>query len=185
MPELTIQRLNIELAGNLINPQTGAGESGSTASLEIAELIAIAFANGTGAGQANAIWPSKGRTIVSTEDEVIDLFDFGSIDIGAGPGLDPLSQPLTLATIVGLVIYNRPTSAGNLLVGGEASAAAWNSPFNGDDEAKLVLHPGSPLLLASPTTGYAVADTSNHLLELAAPAGNVTYDIFVIGRETT
>lgn len=133
--------------------------------------------------KANRIWESKGRVIASAASEDIDVYDFGSIDIGAGAGLDALGQALALAKIVLVLIRNRATSVGTLLVGGKATTAAWNSPFNADDDALTPVLPGGVLLWYAPSlAGYAVADTTNHLLKMAASGGDVTYDITIIGR---
>lgn len=177
--------LRLSLEGSYTNPQSEAGESGGTPGMSIAKSVLQSITNGTGANQADAYWQSEGRTLTSGNDEDIDLYDFGALDIGAGAGLDPLGQALTLADVVILLVVNRDTSTGTLLVGAEGSGAAWNSPFNGDDEAALALPPGGFALLGAPgATAFPVADTSNHLLTLAASGGDCTYDIYIIGRDS-
>lgn len=181
--------VRVELKGTYTDSQTGAGETGQVASIPIETLInSGAFAtltDGVGANQADKWWASEGRALVTETDEDIDLFDFGSLNTGAGAGLDALGQALSLADIVAILVRNRSTSAGNLLVGGEGSTAAWNSLFNADDEAKIVLPPGAIFLACSPSnTAWAVADSSNHLLTMGAPAGAVTYDIYLLGRDS-
>jgi hypothetical protein len=142
------------------------------------------LASGTGANQADRIWLDKDRTLISGGTENIDLYDLGSIDIGAGAGRDELGQAVTIAEIVALYIENLTSSTGSLIIGGEGSGATWNSPFNASDSAKLgPLPPGGILLLFAPTDpAWAVADSTNHLLKIEASGGAVTYHIGFLGR---
>ncbi len=141
--------------------------------------------DGTGANQADKYWESLGRTLAQSGTEDIDLYDFGTIDIGGGAGKDPGGQAYALAEICVLLVYNRTTSVGSLLVGGKSTTAAWNAPFNADDDATVgPIGPGGLLLLSDfNAAAFAVADTSNHLLKVAeAGNGAVTYDIHILGR---
>lgn len=146
---------------------------------------AVTFtASGTGAGQADRFWQSTGRTLTSGGSEDIDVYDLGSLDIsGAGAGRDANGQVWTVAEIAGMLVYNRPTSAGNLLIGGKATAAAWSTWLNANDDAELTLPPSGIFLIASTNDpAWAVADTSNHLLTMLASGGAVTYDVYLLGR---
>jgi hypothetical protein len=141
-------------------------------------------ASGTGSGQADRFWQSTARTLTSASSEDLDLYDLGSLDVsGAGAGRDALGQLWTVAEIAGLLVYNRSTSAGNLLVGGNGTAAAWNSWMNANDDSEITLPPSGILLLASTNDpAWAVADSSNHLLRFLASGGAVTYDVYLLGR---
>lgn len=141
-------------------------------------------ASGTGAGQADRFWQSTGRTLTSGGSEDLDVYDLASLDIsGAGAGRDALGQVWTVAEIAGILVYNRPTSAGDLLIGGKGTAAAWSIWLNNNDDAELTLKPSGIFLLASTNDpAWAVADTSNHLLTMLASGGAVTYDIYLLGR---
>lgn len=164
--------------------QTGAGTSENNPRAAAAESIIQEFANGVGADQAQRLWQSEGRVLAAAASETIDLYDFGALDIGGGAGKDQLGQALALSGIKGLVIWNLGTdpSPGNLIIGGEGSAAAWNSLFNGSDTATQVIQPGGLFVFIAPTAaGYAVADATNHLFKLAADGGDVTYNIRVYG----
>lgn len=144
-----------------------------------------ALSDGTSADQADRGWRDTGRTILSGASENIDMFDVGGIDIsGAGPGRDGTGLTVSIAELVGLLIKNRTTSAGDLVIGGEGSGAAFNSFFNGSDTA--VLGPFGPggicMLFNHVDPAWLVADTTNHLLKIAAVGGNITYDIAWIAR---
>lgn len=142
------------------------------------------LSSGTTADKADRFWYDSGRTITSASSEDIDVYDLGSIDLGAGAGKDALGQTWTVAEIVALIVVNETASAGSLLVGGKSATTAWNSPFGGsDDDAFIELKPGGSLILFAPSDpAYAVADTTNHLLKMAASGGNVTYAIGLLGR---
>ncbi len=172
-------RVSIGLSAVLQNVLTNSLGT-AVASMDFSNTLSIT--DGTTSDKADKVWASTGRTLSGAADETIDVYDFGSLDIGAGAGKDPLSGALALAEIVALVIYNRPTSTGTLTIGADGTTAAWNSIFNGDDEAALTLKPGGVFAITCPPDpAYAVADTTNHLLKLASSA-NLTYDIYIIGR---
>lgn len=140
--------------------------------LTLAELT-----NGTGANQANTIWHDR-RTLASAASDTIDLYDFG----GGTPS--PLGTVIANAAIKFIYIKNRSATATDVLtIGNDSTTAAWNSFFNASDTNAITLRGGASLLIAAPdASGYAVADTTNHLLKiLNSGAGSVDYDIVVIG----
>jgi len=169
--------------GSYTDTQTGAGESGEIVSAKFGEQNSVTFTGGTGANQANRVWPSENRILSTSASELIDVYDFGTLDIGSGAGKDQHGGSLALTGIKGFYVKNRSTSAGNLLVGGEGTTAAWNSLFNGSDTALISLPPGAIVMITNPSSaGYAVADTTNHLLKIAADSGGaVAYDIAIVG----
>lgn len=169
--------------GSYVLVQEAVADSQANPAVRVGSQISKAFTNGTGINQVQRWWQSEGRVLGAGADEDIDVFDFGTIDIGAGAGLDQLGQSLALTGAKILVVENTVVSAGGtLVVGGEGSAAAWNSPFAGSDTATITLEQGGVLALVAPTAaGYAIADTSNHLLTIAAPGATATYNIYIGG----
>lgn len=161
----------LNLSWTFINPidLTTPRDAGALA-LTLAELT-----NGTGANAANTIWHDQ-RTLTTATSENIDVYDFG----GGTPS--PLGTAIANAKVAVCLIQNTH-AADSLTVGGESSTAAWNSPFGASDTATMTIPAGGTLLLVAPSaTGYAVADTSNHLLKISNPGANsVTYKIVVIG----
>ena len=138
---------------------------------------------GTAVDKADRAWCDESRALSSGSSENLDMFDLASFDIGAGAGRTALGQTLSLVEIVAVAITNLSTSAGSLVVGGEGSAATWNSLFNGSDTATLIFPPGGGALFVCPNDpAWAVADTSNHLLKFAASGGAVTYSVAFLGR---
>lgn len=133
------------------------------------------LANGTGANQVNTLWHDQ-RTLATATAENIDMFDFG----GGTPS--PLGTAIANASVKVLLIQNTHATDA-LTIGGEGSGAAWNSPFGASDTATVSLPAGGTLLLIAPTAaGFAVADTTNHLLKINNPGANsVTYKIVALG----
>lgn len=155
--------------------------SKAKASLNLEPVLALT--DGTSAGQADKIIKAAGQTLTSTTTD-IDVYDLGSLDMGSGAGRDNLGQTVALAEVVVVLIYVHSTSTGTLIVGGNGTAAAWNTPFNGSDTATIGPFPaGSIVMLATRNAaGFAVTDSSNHLLRLEASGGTVNYDLVIIGR---
>jgi|SRR6056300_1053649 hypothetical protein len=154
-----------------------------TVSLQQGRASTYTFTSGTTDSEFNRLWESKARAITSGNNEDIDVYDLGTLDIGAGAGLDALGQSWAIAEICGIHITNRSTSVGSLVVGGNGTTAAWNSIFNGDDDAVTILPPNCEMaLFTASDPAWAVADTSNHLLRIAASGGDVTYDITILAR---
>lgn len=155
--------------------------AGVTISGQLAQLAAaIAFTeNGTTAGKADRVKLNKAaaQTISSGGNVDLDMYDFANWPTTT----DPLRNTITFAEVVALVIIN--VGPGDLIVGGNGTAAAWQAPFAADDTFKLTVRAGGFFALGAPgDPAYAVADSSNHLLRLAASGGDATYQIMALGR---
>ena len=174
-------KLGVTLSGAASNLLVDGNEPNGTAAFNLSNVISKQLSNGIAAAQVDRIWQDLGRTL-AVGTEVIDLYDFAAQDIGAGVGLDPLGQALALEEIA-LIMINNKSATGTLLVGGEGSTAAFNALFNGVDTSVLTIPPLGMLLLAVESKpGYDVEDAANHLLQLEAVGGTVTYDIIIAGR---
>ncbi len=173
----TIKASIIATFSNDLTNSTGTGN------IPLNFSFSLSTTDGTASDKADKVWPSKARSLSGATSETIDVFDFGAIDIGTGAGEGPLGNAITLAEIVAVIIENNSTSTGNLTIGGDGTAAAWNSIFNASDTAELgPLPPGGFFIIgAGADPAFAVADTSNHLLKMASSA-TLTYDILIIGR---
>jgi len=168
--------LEAQLYANLIWTFTNAQDLTTPQDKGSLALTLGNLTNGVGANQANTIWHDT-RTLLTTASESLDLYDIGG-------ATTPLGTAIANAAIKFLYIRNKSsTSADVLTIGGEGTGAAWNTLFNGSDDNKITLRGGGYLILADPSaTGYAVADSTNHLLKIENPGGNsVSYDIVVIG----
>lgn len=138
------------------------------------------LANGTSANQFDRAWLAKDRVINSASSEDIDMYDLASFDIGGGAGKDALGIAFTNVELVGLLIISSTASVGTLQVGAKNTAAAFNSLFHvtgtADDTAGTYVYPGGFVQWFNPNNpAFVIADSSNHLLKMAASGGNVTY----------
>ena len=167
--------LTATMVGTLTNASTTAADN-------FTHTASATFGNGVGANAAQRYWSSTGRTLTAAQAEDIDMYDMGSIDVGAGAGLDSLGQALALTGIKGLYVKNHSDSAGALLVGNKNATTCWNTLFNGSDTAEIILAPGASFIFSDPTAaGLAVADTTNHLLTMTDAGSGCTYDVAFIG----
>lgn len=151
----------------------------SKATDPLAVNIAMSFADGVLANTFNRVFADT-RTLASGANERISMYNFGG-----APITDPVGQALTLSRVVLLLIKNKNTTAGNkLVIGNDATSAAWVSPFTANTDT-LAIEPGGLLLLVAPSlAAYPVANTTNHLLKiLNAGSGSVDYDIVVFGSQ--
>lgn len=189
MPTLTLSAISLQakLLATLANA-IDAVAAGATAAQGFTWSPATAFSTGTGANQADRVWCDTARLLSSGASENVDLYDLAAFDIGAGAGKDALGQAMTNAELVALLIANKSTSAGNLLIGGEGSAAAFQSIFHVSGTASDTagfgpLKPGGCFFaVCPPDPAWAITDAANHLLKIAASGGDVSYDIGFLAR---
>lgn len=161
------------------------GASGITpqASMGVAWSPTTKLANGTGANQATRFWQSTGRTLTGATSETINLYSFAGIDIGGGAGNGPLGGALALTEIVGIFIHNQDVSVGNLTLFGEGSANAWTPVVSSNAVTVGPFKPGAVFEIFEPLQpAWVVGNANNNLLKIASSA-NVTYDIYVLGRQ--
>jgi hypothetical protein len=85
---------------------------------------------------------------------------------------------IPLARVKAILVINKNTAGGYLLVGG-AEADEWDAPFGASGDTVKVM-PGSPLLLANAGEGWPV-ELGQSALRIAAADGNVTFDCAVLG----
>ena len=130
--------------------------------------------DGNGDNQAEAVWHAESQTLLDAASTTLDLTSLARTILGD-------AHTVTFLTVKAVLIVNRSTSGGELLVGG-AAADEWSEPFGADGD-RLVVPLDSPALLANRKDGWDV-DASNKNLRLAASGGNVTYSIAIIGTTT-
>ena len=156
-----------------------------TDTIQTAELVAsggsdktLSITNGTSANQADRFIQDKARALTSGNNEDLDVFDLAVFD----QTTDVIGNTTTFAEIVGLLLINSSSSAGSLVAGNKNTAAAWSTLFNGDTDS-IILPPDSFFCIATRATlAWTVTDSSSHILRIAASGGNITYDIFLLGR---
>lgn len=143
--------------------------------------------------QANRGWEYS-ATILSGANLVIDLFDLGSLDAGAGAGKDPLGQAFALDEIVCIAIMNESVSVSTtsdsdsdtlpcLEIEPDASAG-WTPIGSHTNATGGALQSGGVLCkMQIEETAFVVTDGVSHRIKLTANGGDVDFKIIVIGRE--
>lgn len=124
--------------------------------------------SGTGLGQADVIF-SDTRSTAGTD----------SLDMIGGGLLDNLGNVWAPARIKGIIVVAAAANTGNVLFRRPATNGV---PFFTAAADEVPIHPGGIVVILAPSAaGYVVTTATADLIELAASAGTVTYDIYIIG----
>lgn len=124
--------------------------------------------SGTGLGQADVIF-SDTRSTAATD----------SLDMIGGGLLDNLGNVWAPARIKAIIVVAAAANPGNVLL---RRPAANGVPFFTAAADEAPIHPGGIFVLIAPSAaGYPVTTATADLIDLAAGAGTVTYDIYLIG----
>lgn len=171
-------KVTISMLGTIVN--TLDGEIAAQAQIG-GSVLSTTFKNGVNANQFNRGFDIKDREISSGNNEVVDLYDLGSIDVGSGAGRDPVGQALAIEEIASILIM-QTGGAGRLEVEPDATNG-WNQLGSHTVSAGTALHNGGALFKSVPSTeGMDVADASAHRIKLTANGGDVTYRMIVFAR---
>ncbi|MBX7164809.1 MAG: hypothetical protein K1X74_00550 [Pirellulales bacterium] len=136
--------------------------------------FAMTMAHGTGAGQVEKLWHDE-RTIAAGAHDDLVLSNLATTMFGA-------AAAQVLAAVKALLLVNLATAAGDDLLVGGAASDPFTAPWNGSSTAQVVLPAGAPLLMAHPSTGWAVAAGAADVLRIAnATAGPIAYRVVVLG----
>lgn len=106
----------------------------------------------------------------------IDLYDLGTLDIGAGPGRDNLGQTWAQSKVHSFYLSNLSASAGTLRVDQAGlGSTAWSSVLGSN--AVVDLSPGSCLAFDLGEAGVDIADVTNHVVRLSAQTDDVMLNL--------
>ncbi len=134
--------------------------------------VATAYANGTGANQANQVWTDE-RTLADAASETLDL---------AGSLVDEFGGTVTFTAIKAFLIQNESADAFLLFEPGDTNG--FTGPF-ADASDQLKIPPGGCLLLTNPTAaGWAVTAGTGDIIKLShdgTGSNTLTYKIAIIG----
>ena len=159
------------------------GDSTAAPSVTVGDVLTQTFTTGTSANQINRCYSNKAIDISSGANEDIDVYDFGTLDAGAGAAADALGQTVSLVEVCFIAVHNHSSVTGVAVVGGLNTGAAFNTPFAASDAGKVSVLPGGWFILMAPVNpAYAVADTDNHILRINALGSAVKVDVHIFGR---
>jgi hypothetical protein len=139
-----------------------------TANADLARIVAVDLANGTGSGQANAMF-SDLRTLTSAASDNLDL---------AGVLTDAFGAVLTFTKIKAIIIESDAANTVDITVGNGTNP--FIGPF-GAGAHTLALQPGGLIVLVAPQTGWTVTGATGDILKILAGAATVNYRIHLIG----
>jgi len=135
---------------------------------DLVKTVPLSLDTGTGLGQADVIF-SDTRSTAGTD----------SLDMIGGGLLDNLGQTWAPARIKGIIVVAAAANTGNVLL---RRPAANGVPFMTAAADEIPIHPGGVAVIWAPSAaGYACTAGTADLIDLAASAGTVTYDIYIIG----
>lgn len=174
-------KLNVKLSGTYQNTLTDlAVVSITQPTLNYSKTLT----GGVSANQANRVWESKNRTLADTYQEIIDLYDFTGVDIGAGAGKDALGLDIIMEEVIAIAIVNENlvTEDGQLEIFPSASngwqAIGSHTVANGG----ALLGQGCLFKSNVAENGFNVEKDEGSRITLRASGGSVTYSIYILGR---
>lgn len=186
---LSSTQLKFSMTSSIVNTLSDSATTSarSSASAPIQFSLTDTVSNGVQAGEATRAWQYKNQTISSGGSTVIDLYDFGSIDVGAGAGLDALGQSLALLEIVAIIIKNENANTVDYELEIEPdSSNGWTPIGSHTNESSGnggALRGQGLLVKYQPSeSGFLVTDASSHRISLSAVGGDVVFSIWVLGR---
>jgi hypothetical protein len=135
---------------------------------DLVKTVPLSLDTGTGLSQADVIF-SDTRSTAGTD----------SLDMAGGGLLDNLGQTWAPARIKGIIVVAAAANPGNVLL---RRPAANGVPFMTAAADEIPIHPGGVAVIWAPSAaGYPVTAGTADLIDIAASAGTVTYDIYIIG----
>lgn len=178
---ITSTQFRCTLAGNLVNTL----EDSTQVTCGLTANVARTLTNGVSTGQANRGWVWQSKSLNSGVDQVIDLFDFVGMDVGAGSGMDALGQamsPIEEIVVIMIVNENASGTSGSLEIQPDSSNG-W-TPIGTHTVANGGALRAQGILVKVQTheNGFDVTDASSHRLKLTATGGTVTYSVWILGR---
>jgi hypothetical protein len=133
-------------------------------------------------GKATRAWQVKSRSISSGNTEDIDLYDYATVDLGAGLRRDGIGQLAAYKQVVGFII-KCASGAGSLEVmpANPSNHVAWMPSLTVANGGAL--RSGATMALIQPkSTAFTITDASSHMLRLGANGGAVSYNLYVLAR---
>jgi len=151
-----------------------------TPTVTLGTSLSATVTDGTAQGQADRAWSRYSTAILSGANEDVDVYDLGTLDIGAGAGKDALGQDWAVAEIVHVLVYN---AGPGLLTMSPSSSGGWTALIGASGSVGIKAG-GFAQFYAPSDPAFAVTDTSSHQLNFAASGDTCTYDLHLLGRST-
>ena len=178
---LTSPKISLTFQANNQNTLNDA----TLATSPIAATYAPALVAGIQVLGVNRAWQWKSKALASGAYQIIDLFDFENLDVGAGGQRDGVGQLLIMEEVVAILVINEnlATDDAAKLEVKPASTDGWTPIGVHTVALGGAISGGGVIFKVSPSlSGFAITDGSNHRLRVEANGGSVTYSVYVLGR---
>lgn len=119
------------------------------------------------------------ETISSGTSLTIDLYDLGTLDVGAGAGDDNLGESHANSAINSIIIQSDSTSAGTLRIN-QSVTNGWTGLTGGSTSVDL---PANGFFAISyGAGGESVTDASNNIVQIDAVSGDVVATVLFVSN---
>ena len=126
------------------------------------------WTNGTGDNQANQFWQVSTNANASAK----------TYDLDAGTMLDDFGAAITFTTIKAILIHNKSTTSGQVLV---IAGDFMTTVVMSGTTPTLKLDPGGLFYLTNPKDEYDVAAGTGDVISLDPASNNISFDLVLIG----
>lgn len=158
--------------------------SGTGARYPFAESWTDSLTDSSGTYLFDRVWALTDYSLTTGAGNLdIDLYDLGTIDVGAGAGRDNLGLSHANARIIAFAIRNQEVSSGgDLRIDQNGTAASWTGFFH--DSTQLDLAQGAMMSAYLGESGKTVTDSTDHLLRLSAQTNDCTIDVVFYSKQS-
>jgi hypothetical protein len=186
----SLEGIQLRLSLSMTNKVTTSGGRASTGVCALSSNPTVL--SGNGISEANRAWEYS-ATLAESASLVIDLYDLGSLDTGAGAGKDNLGQVMAIDEIVAIAIMNESVSVSTdsdsdsdtlpcLSIEPDATNG-WTPIGSHTDSTGGALQSGGVLFkMQIEETAFPVVDGSSHRIKLTTTGGDIDFKILVVGR---
>ena len=122
---------------------------------------------------------------VAAGDLDIDVYDLGTLDVGAGAGIDNLGHTHANARIVAFGIrHQEDGNGGTLRLNQNGTAASWTAGGALPDTMDYSFKEGASAFWYLGETGETVTDTTDHILRFDAVTATCVFDLIFYSKQT-
>lgn len=127
------------------------------------------FEDGVNAGQADLVWSDR-RQVSASATDAIDLTDL----------TDRFGNAISFAEVTAILVYNRSSTAADILEIGPDTTDGWTAPWDSGSRAKI--NPGGRYYRDN--DGGWLVQAASKVLDIVETGGAsaVDYDIIIVGR---
>ena len=145
-------------------------------------IVQDTLVNGVAVDQASRAWERKNWSLASGQSEVVDIFDFDNLDIGAGEGKDGLGQLLLCSNLAAIVIKVE-SGTGSLEVEPDETYGFDPIGIHTVVNDGAIKAGGVIFKYAPDAVGFVITHRSSQRIKFTAAGGAVVYSVRLILRD--